>query len=62
MKVSRGNVIMYDGKKCAIFSEWGVLKFDGELETEVMEVVPLAGVNKYLVMNTSGMKEVRLVK
>ena len=53
---------MYDGKKCAIFSEWGVLKFDGELETEVMEVVPLAGVNKYLVMNTSGMKEVRLVK
>lgn len=62
VKVSRGNVIMYDGKKCAIISEWGVLKFEGELEAEVLEILPLTGVNKYLVMNTGGMEEVRLVK
>lgn len=62
VKVSRGNVIMYDGRKCTIFSEWGVQKFEGELDKEIMEILPLTGVNKYLVMNTDGLEEVRLVK
>lgn len=62
VKVSRGSVIMYDGKKCAIFSDWGIQKFEGEMETSAMEILPLSGVNKYLLINAGGMEEIRLVK
>ena len=53
---------MYDGKKCTIFLRTGVKKFDGELKSNIMEMFPIAGVNKYIVMNADGMEVVRLVK
>ncbi|MGN0405366.1 MAG: DUF5711 family protein [Bariatricus sp.] len=62
IKVSNGNVIMYDGKKCLIYSELGVKKFEGEMDKDIMEILPLQGINKYLVMNADGMEEIRLVK
>ena len=62
ISVSEGNVIMFDGKKCMIFSAWGVRKFDGEVEMNIKEVLPLTGINKYLLVSNDGMEEVRLVK
>lgn len=62
IKVSNGNVIMYDGKKSLIYSELGVKKFEGEMDKEIMEILPLQGINKYLVMNADGIEEIRLVK
>lgn len=62
IKISGENVIMYDGKQCLVFSSWGVRKFEGELETEILEMIPLSGINKYLVMSANGMDEVRFVK
>lgn len=62
IKISRGNVLMYDGKQCLVFSGWGVRKFEGELETDILEMIPLSGINKYLVMSASGMDEIRFVK
>ena len=29
---------------------------------EIMEILPLQGINKYLVMNADGIAEIRLVK
>lgn len=62
ISVSEGNVIMFDGKKCMIFSDWGVRKFDGEVEMNIKEVLPLTGINMYLLVSNDGMEEVRLVK
>ena len=62
IKVSNGNVIMYDGKKSLIYSELGVKKSEGEMDKEIMEILPLQGINKYLVMNADGIEEIRLVK
>ena len=56
------NHLMYDGKKCRIYSELGVEKFEGEVDKDIMEIRPLAGINKYLLMSADGMEEVRLVK
>ena len=61
VKLSKGNVLLYDGKKLCIVSAWGVLEFDGEVEQNVMEIISLSGINKYLMMKASGMVEVRLV-
>lgn len=39
-----------------------VKKFEGETENDILEIFPIAGVNKYIMMNTNGMEDVRLVK
>lgn len=62
MKISGSQVILYDGKKCRIFTRGGVCRFDGEMKDSILEIVPVFGVNKYMVMNANGMEIVRLVK
>ena len=61
-KISGSQVILYDGKKCSIFLRSGVKKFEGEMNNEIFEIVPVMGVNKYIVMNANGMESIRLVK
>jgi hypothetical protein len=39
-----------------------VKQFEGTTEYEIKEVIPVFGINKYLVMNADGLAEVRLVK
>lgn len=60
--VSDGQVMMYDGKKCAVFTAWGVQKFDGEMDESIRGIIPLSGINKYLVMSENGIQEVRFGK
>lgn len=62
VKIADGNVIMYDGTSCLIYSKLGVKQFEGTTEYEIKEVIPVFGINKYLVMNADGLAEVRLVK
>ena len=61
-KICGGQVILYDGKKCSIFMRSGIQKFDGEMDDNILEIFPVAGVNKYILMSTDGMKKIRLVK
>lgn len=62
VKISQGNVIMYEGTSCMVYSRLGVKRFEGTAEDEIKEMIPLLGINKYLVMNADGLEEVRLVK
>lgn len=62
VKLCGSQVIMYDGKSCSIFMRGGVQKFKGEMNSNILEIFPVAGVNKYIVMNENGMEVVRLVK
>ena len=62
VKICGSQVIMYDGKNCGIFTRGGIQKFEGEMNSNILEIFPVAGVNKYIVMNENGMEVVRLVK
>ena len=62
VKICGSQVIMYDGKTCSIFTRGGIQKFEGEMNSNILEIFPVAGVNKYIVMNENGMEVVRLVK
>ncbi len=62
VKLCGGQVIMYDGKKCSIFMRSGIQKFTGEMRNNILEIFPIAGVNKYIVMSANGMEKIRLVK
>lgn len=61
-KISGSQVILYDGRKCSIFMRTGIHRFAGEMDHNILEIFPAAGVNKYLVINANGMENVRLVK
>lgn len=62
VKICGSQVILYDGKNCSIYTRAGIQKFKGEMNSNIQEIFPVAGVNKYIVMNENGMEEVRLVK
>lgn len=62
VKICGSQVIMYDGKNCSIFTRGGIQEFEGEMNSNILEIFPVAGVNKYIVMNENGMEVVRLVK
>lgn len=62
VKICGSQVIMYEGKKCSVFTRNGIKKFDGEMGAAILEMFPVFGVNKYIVMNANGMEVVRFVK
>lgn len=62
MKVVDGQVILYDGTNMCIVLKDGVERFVGEADKPILEVYPLLGVNKYAIINSSGMETVRLTK
>lgn len=62
LKISGNQILLYDGKECAIFLVNGLQKFNGEMNNSIMEIIPISGVNKYALMNANGMENVRLVK
>ena len=39
-----------------------VIMYDGEMNSNILEIFPVPGVNKYIVMNENGLEVVRLVK
>lgn len=62
VKIAGEEVIMYEGNKCSIYLRNGIRKFQGELEENILEITPLFGINKYLVMKPEELTVVRLVK
>ena len=62
VKLSGGQVIMYDGKNCSIFMKNGIQKFKGRMDNNILEMFPVGGVNQYIVLSANGMEKVRLVK
>lgn len=62
VKICGMQVIMYDGTQCSVYTRTGIHKFEGEMDDAVLEIFPVFGVNKYLVMNANGMELVRFVK
>ena len=62
VKLSGSQVLMYDGKKCSVYTRTGIHKYDGELDSNILEIFPVLGVNRYIVMNANGMEGIRFVK
>ncbi len=61
-KISGGQIILYDGKKCSIYTRFGIHRFEGEMNNNILEIFPAVGINKYIVMDANGMEDIRLIK
>ena len=53
-------IVMYEGSRCSIYTSAGLHRFEGNLKEEVLLIVPVAGINKYLVMNAAELQVVYL--
>ena len=60
MKIMDGQIMMYDGKLCSIYHKNGVHKYEGKVEENILEIFPISGLNKYMMINASGFHEVQL--
>lgn len=62
IEIADKQIIMYEGNKCVIYNQEGVCKYKGELEMNIVNMFPVSGFNKYMVISTSGFQEMKLVK
>lgn len=62
IKMVGNEVIMYEGQKSCIYTTSGIQRFKGTLPVNALEVMPVFGINKYLVISADEAKVVRLVK
>lgn len=62
LKTVGDQVIMYNGQMCSIYMKNGVCRYEGKLEENILEIFPLNSLNRYMVINTSGFHEMKLVK
>ncbi len=62
VKMVGDEIIMFDGTKGCIISKEGVQRFRGDWQTEALEVIPTAGINRYLIVSSDGLRTVYLTK
>ena len=62
IKVSKNQILLYEGDMFAIYTKDGICKYSGEMDTGILEMYPLFGLNKYMMINANGFYEIRLVK
>lgn len=62
LEIQGDQIILYEGKSCKIFTMLGVLKMDGDADSDIMAIIPASGLNKYLLISADGINEVRLAR
>lgn len=62
IKIAEKQIFLYDGSKCMIFNDAGVCKYEGNLEMNIMDIFPILGLNKYMVISANGFQEIQLAK
>ncbi len=60
VKLSGSQVILYDGRNCDIITRTGIQRFEGEFDNNIMEIFPVFGINRYIIMDANGMEVIRL--
>lgn len=62
IKVVEEQVILFDATMCSIYLKNGIHKYEGKMEESILEIFPLSGLNKYMVINANGFQKVRLAR
>ena len=62
VKMNDKEIIMFEGNRCCIFTMTGILKFQGNLNIDAMEMFQASGINRYYVMSANELRVVYLTK
>ena len=61
-KIDGDEIIMYEGSRCCIATVTGIIKFDGDLGVDALEMFRAFGVNRYYVMSVDELRVIYLTK
>ena len=61
-KIDGDEVILFDGDRCCIVTASGIIKYEGELDIEALEMFRAFGVNRYYVINVDELRVIYLTK
>ena len=62
MEIHGNQILLFEGNLCAIYTKSGICKYEGEVDMEILELFPVFGLNKYMMINANGFYEIRLAK
>lgn len=60
IKIDGDEILMFDGSRCCIMTDTGVIKYQGSLNVEALEMFEAPGLNKYYVMSVDELKVIYL--
>ena len=53
-------IILYEGSRCSIYTSMGMPRFDGDLKDDILMMVPMEGINRYVMMSTDELRVIYL--
>ena len=62
VKIDGSEVIMFDGSRCCIITAYGIVKFEGDLNVEALEIFHAPGINRYYMMSVDELRVIYLTK
>lgn len=62
IKLSQKEIILYSGNNCAVFNMKGICKYQGTVESSIIDFFPISGLNRYMMISANGFEEIRLAK
>lgn len=62
VKIDGDEIIMFDGSRCCIVTATGVVKFQGDLGIDALEMFRAPGLNRYYVMTVNELRVIYLTK
>ena len=62
VKIDGDEVILYDGDRCCIVTATGIVKYEGSIDVEALEIFKAFGINRYYVMSVDELRVVYLTK
>ena len=62
VKIDGSEVIMFDGSRCCIITATGIVKFEGDLNVEALEIFQAPGINRYYMMSVDELRVIYLTK
>ncbi len=62
IRVVGKQVVLYEENRCRIYNNVGVCKFHGTFDGNILNIYPVNGLNKYMLISADGFHEVRLAR
>ena len=62
VKMDGDEIIMFEGSRCCIVTATGIIKYDGNLDVDTLEIFRTFGVNRYYVMSVNELRVIYLTK
>ena len=62
VQIDGNEIIMFEGSRCCIMTAFGIIKFEGDVNVEALEIFRAPGISRYYMMSVDGLRVIYLTK